>query len=228
MPYDGKNGGAITISTESSNSKIVIKIAYKGVGILADVVDEIFDPFYITKPVGRGTGLGLGISQSIVSNMGGRIIVESKVGEGSVFSVVIPLASINIQKNVTQKVEVTKSTGRVLVVDDEPEIREILEILLATIGLSIESVGSGEEALLKLAEQRYQILITDLKMPNMSGDKLIKLSREQNLLDHTKVIIISGGLRADASSQDQLDLENISHGVIHKPFSKEQLFSVLS
>jgi two-component system NtrC family sensor kinase len=95
----GRQSGTIKLSTHSEGGEIFIEIADDGCGIPADVVPRIFDPFFTTKPVGRGTGLGLSIGHGIIAEHGGRINVESTVGAGTRFQIVLPIERINNRSN---------------------------------------------------------------------------------------------------------------------------------
>jgi signal transduction histidine kinase/CheY-like chemotaxis protein len=223
-------GGKLTIATLNYKGSVVVRVEDNGCGIPADNVDKVFDTFFTTKAAGEGTGLGLGIVQSIVTEMHGLISVKSKVGEGTVFAIKLPVTDMKADVK-TDKPRVTEADvlqGTVLVVDDEPAIRNMLTALLQTLGLTVEAVDSGESALLALARKRFDIVITDIQMPEMSGDVLIKRAREDMELTDVKYIIITGGLDVKNLGEKEKHLMDIADGFLPKPFTRKEIFQVLS
>ncbi len=222
----------ITISTQSLGEDIRVKISDNGQGIPPENLDKIFDPFFTTKPVGQGTGLGLGISRTIIKNIGGEIDVDSKLGRGTTFIITLPsasaCASADHRKTVEGLVTVPHFFGKVLIVDDEPDILDFISALLTKSGLEVEIASCGESALKKLQTFQFQFLITDLKMPNISGEQLLKVAREQNLLAHVKVIIISGCISIEVPSYEHLAKEKGAHAFLPKPFTPVQLYDTLT
>ena len=128
---------------------------------------RIFDPFFTTKPPGQGTGLGLAIAQGIVTDHGGRIEVDSRPGEGASFRVVLPVTS----PVTNRRAQPMTSQIRVLVADDERNLRELLVRELARKGHTVEGVGDGEAALERLREDPPDVLVLDMRMPKHGGHR---------------------------------------------------------
>ena len=172
---------------------ITVEIRDTGAGIPPDVLNRIFEPFFSTKPVGVGTGLGLSISRSIVLGLGGEITVESQVGKGTLFRVVLPPSRVGtpLLTAKAQKLEAGTSR-RVLVVDDDPLIGSALRRTLRRHKLTI--VNSGEQALELLSGgDRFDAILCDLMMPGMSGAEVH--AQLQRLIPEQaeRVIVMTGG-----------------------------------
>lgn len=158
---------------------VVLSVQDTGVGIPAELLDKIFDPFFTTKPVGQGTGLGLATVLGIVEAHGGFVLVESQVGQGSTFSVYLPALPHEQggDTSLGSKPAARRGQGqKILVVDDEPAVRQITAALLRTHGYEPVLAADGQEALSILEERRGQIqaVITDLMMPRMDGPALLR------------------------------------------------------
>ncbi len=154
----------------------LLKIQDFGKGINESVLNKIFEPYFTTKNVGEGTGMGLAVVYGIVKNYGGEIKVSSEIGRGTVFDIYLPETKVyhvssdnNLEKSVYES-----GTETILFVDDEPLIAELSNDLLIESGYSVKCVTDSIEALdiFKQDPDKYDILITDMTMPNMTGTKL--------------------------------------------------------
>jgi CheY-like chemotaxis protein len=167
--------GRLTIRTEQAGNRIRISFADDGPGIAGENLERIFDPFFTTKEVGEGTGLGLSLAHGIVAEHNGALYAESEEGKGATFFVELPIVMEGEKK--IERVEAVESAGkavggRILVVDDEPAILAFLKKVLGGEGYDVETVGNGREALGMIKEQRYSLIISDVKMPGLSGAEL--------------------------------------------------------
>lgn len=154
---------------------IRISIRDTGSGIEPQNLKHIFDPFFTTKPKGEGTGLGLSVVHNIVTSFHGTISVDTEVGKGSTFHIVLPLLDDKINSLVSETTSpMPTGTERVLIVDDEPEIVEMVAHMLASLGYHPELAIRSNDALAKFksAPDRYNLVILDQIMPGMSGSQL--------------------------------------------------------
>jgi len=128
---------------------------------------------------------------------------------------------------VAEKKEVVILTGKALVIDDEPDLLRVLKRYLEKMGLDVETASCGEEGLDKIRNKNYHYLVTDLKMPGMDGQTLIKLGKEENLFENTIVIAITGGLLNEYSLDERNALRTNIDGFLQKPFSKDDLYNLI-
>jgi two-component system cell cycle sensor histidine kinase/response regulator CckA len=240
-------GGTLTIRTENvatgqpmtrgseimpPGSYVMVQVIDTGHGIPPGIVDRIFDPFFSTKEVGSGTGLGLSTVYGIVKQTGGFIFVESKPKQGATFSIYLPrhvpdAASPEpvIAENMAEAVQTADLTGigTVLLVEDEDAVRLFGARALRNKGYNVLEARSGEAALeiinsAAANKQPIDLLITDVVMPRMDGPTLIKEVRSKQ--PTMKVIFISG--YAEDAFRKRLD-ENADIHFLPKPFTLKQL-----
>ncbi len=187
------NGGRLTVETENveldgayardhatvrPGSYVMLAVSDTGVGMSADTIAHIFEPFYTTKESGRGTGLGLSTVYGIVKQSGGYIWVYSEPGEGTTFKVYLPRVDEPAEALPKKKASLTDRAGTetILLVEDEPELRELTRMALASRGYSVVEAANPDEAE-RLAEKlgaKIHLLLTDVIMPGISGRELAK------------------------------------------------------
>jgi len=190
-----------------------------GCGMSPETQKRIFEPFFTTKGPGKGTGLGLSTVFGIVKQNRGFIDVQSEIGEGTTFRLFFPAlpdAEERAERTVLALVAQKPGNETILLVEDEAQIREIIEVALEQAGYTVLSAGNGEEAL-ALSQQHHgalHLIITDVVMPGMNGTNLV----EQLLVNRplTKVLFISGYTDGEASIQ-QMDKEQ--QALLRKPFT---------
>ena len=235
------SGGTLTISLEAirvptyrllttggidPGEYLVLEVTDNGAGIEQAVLDRIFDPFFTTKDPGAGTGLGLSLVHGIVMEIGGAVDVESFFGSGSTFTVYLPRAGDTTDEAAGAIEEPTRGRGQqVLVVDDEPLLVTLMTETLSGLGYAPAGFTSGREALARFSStpERFAAIITDERMPGISGAALIRAARE--LRPGIPILMVSGflggGLAADVRDAGAAD-------VLTKPVSAAQLAEALA
>ncbi len=145
-----------------------------GIGMSADVLESIFDPYFTTKALGEGTGLGLAVVHGIVKSCGGKIIVESQPGKGSTFKIYFPTINSNGQEKKTEFAGIAGGSEHILFLDDEVVIANMGRRLLESMGYRVTTRTSSIEGLELFRHKpgEFDLVITDMTMPNMTGDRL--------------------------------------------------------
>jgi signal transduction histidine kinase/CheY-like chemotaxis protein len=195
--------------------RVAVEIRDTGCGIPPENLKRIFDPFFTTKPPGVGTGLGLSICHGIVSALGGEIEVESVPGRGSTFRVVLPAADPAVEARRPESVVEARPRGRILDVDDEPLVGTVIQRTLQG-QHDVTVVSSARAALERLdAGERFDLVLTDLLMPEMSGMDLHRelVRRDPDLARRT--VFLTGGAFTPAAREF---LERESVECVEKPF----------
>ena len=172
-------GGVLTVSTRRIEDRVMIRFADNGPGIPEDVRHRIFEPFFTTKEVSKGTGLGLSLCHGIIQDHGGTISVTSRSGVETIFVVELPAdsatAAVGSGLEVpAREAEVQEKERRILVVDDEETILEFLSEALRVRGHEVDCAANGLHALDRMRDQEYDAVITDMKMPGMSGRQTLR------------------------------------------------------
>jgi signal transduction histidine kinase/CheY-like chemotaxis protein len=203
-----------------------IDIADTGTGIAPEIVDRVFEPFFSTKPVGAGTGLGLSTVYGIVKQSGGHIVIESVIGQGTTFEIFLPryaegavAAAVHGEGEEEAARDLT-GAGTVLLVEDEDAVRLFSARALRNKGYKVIEARSGEAALEIMAHDSgpIDLLITDVVMPQMDGPALVEKVRSRR--PDMKVIFISG--YAESAFRQQASDGTMLH-FLAKPFSLKQL-----
>ncbi|MCU0663481.1 MAG: response regulator [Myxococcota bacterium] len=159
-----------------------VSVSDDGVGIPAEVRARVFEPFYTTKPAGKGSGLGLAVIHSIAQQNGALLTLLSSEGQGTTFEFYLPVCkdSIIARKSWPQEPSLTQFSGRVLVVDDDVVLMRTTAMMLETLGYDVETASDGKEALEKFEcdADRFDLVLADLSMPRMSGQELLTVLRK--------------------------------------------------
>jgi CheY-like chemotaxis protein len=174
---------------------VQLAVTDNGSGMTPEVKARIFEPFFTTKPQGQGTGLGLATCQGIVKQSGGYLAVNSEVGVGTTFKVLLPRVNeeAEVVTHNAETFETQTGTGTVLLVEDEPMLREPGLTVLAELGYDVLCAENGRDALRVLAahpERKIDLLFTDVVMPEMGGKELAENIRAQH--PETPVVFCSG------------------------------------
>jgi len=215
----------VSARVSMSDGMVSCEVTDTGPGIEAEHLGRLFDPFYTTKPVGEGTGLGLAICHKLTSSFGGRIEVESVVGQGTTFRVLLPptaQVAPGVRRGTTCLPPAIEAL-RILVVDDEDAIRRALGRVLEP--HDVVDVASGEEAVATLTlDPRYDVVLCDMMMRGGSGADLARelAARWPHLLN--RMIVMSGGA-VDSASRGFLEEMEASGRLLHKPIDPRVLMA---
>ena len=203
----------------SSTSFALLQVDDDGSGMSPEVLARIFEPYFSTKQ-NRGTGLGLSTVRSIVQEFGGAIDVKSELGRGTSVRVYLP-ELVAEEKTLTARggeVSIQRGSERILVVDDEAPVRNILKMSLEHLGYSVAVAASGPEALEVCSNQHFDLVLLDMVMPEMGGE--IVFEKLQEISPGLRVLIISGFA---AESAIRKVLSGGGKGFLQKPFTIEEL-----
>jgi signal transduction histidine kinase/ActR/RegA family two-component response regulator len=167
----------LTIATrhDTARSMVLLQVTDTGPGIPADVQARIFEPFFTTKPVGHGTGLGLSLCLGIVEGHGGTLRVDGRPGLGAVFTVELPVGPAAVEPLGREpEGQAVIGSQTILVVDDEPAVAHLVADMLRLDGHAVDAAVSVASALEQLAARRYDLIITDIRMPDVDGPGLYR------------------------------------------------------
>ena len=226
-----KTQGTVVLRTGFENEQLFVKVEDNGPGIPSAIRDRIFDPFFTTKDFGQGTGLGLAVSYGIVREHGGTIDVDrgTRLG-GACFTVYLPM--IDSPAVVTGETEpvVEQSGGRlrdrnILLVEDEQVVLDLLSRVLSDVGARVTQAHDGQEALDALAEDEFDLIVADLRMPNLDGRQLYERIAEQRP-DLIRRFVFSTG---DLVREETVNfLKQLPNRILTKPFEVETVRRVLA
>jgi CheY-like chemotaxis protein len=217
------NRGRLLIKTEQVHNFIRITFRDNGVGIARKDLPKIFDPFFTTKGVGEGTGLGLSLSYGIIKEHDGRIYAKSNPGKGATFVIEVPIIAREDEPEPpkTAVEEPRRVIGaRILIVDDEEAICQLLKRLLTQEGHNVEFVHSANAALEKLKVERFSLILLDIRMKGMNGIELYEQLGKTALSLQRRVVFITGDTLAPDTRSF---LEKSEAHFICKPFDVGQL-----
>ncbi len=238
------DGGELTIETKlidaddvvnygyavlDAMDHVLIEVADSGSGVPPEIADKIFEPFFTTKGEGKGTGLGLSTVYGIIGQMGGRIFLDNRPGEGATFRIFLPayqmdaeeiereaaVAAAEAARKPGESADLT-GKGRILIVEDEDGARSIIVRALQMCGYDIVEATDGDEALeiIQDEEKPFDLVLTDIMMPEMDGPTLIQEAGEK--LGASKIIFMSG--YAEGAMREKLAAIE-GAGYLQKPFS---------
>ncbi|MCK5543080.1 MAG: response regulator [Desulfobacterales bacterium] len=226
-----ENGGVLKIIVEkiylneesidnftklSAGNHVKITISDSGSGIAAEIHDRIFDPYFTTKGIGDGSGMGLAVVHGVVNNHDGAISVDSEPGKGTIFNIIFPVIDEKPEVKIEATDEIPHGTETILFVDDEESIADLTKQLLERLGYRVETILNSVKALelFKAKPNYFDMVITDMTMPQMTGTKLVEKVKE--IRSDIPVIICTGhSSLIDEEKAKQLGID----GYIMKPVS---------
>jgi len=186
------NNSAKNNSGLKSGPHVKIMISDTGPGIDPKIVDQIFDPYFTTKDVGKGSGMGLAVVHGIVKNHSGAIDVDSGQGKGTKFTILFPLASKKLMVETNMAKDIPRGNETILFVDDEISIVKMVKRMFEHLGYNVETATTPQDALerFSLNPDHFDLIITDMTMPQMTG---VKLSEKlMDIREDIPIIICTG------------------------------------
>ena len=206
----------VTSRFDAASKLLRVTVADNGPGIPVHLRARVFEPYFTTKPVGIGTGVGLAVSLGMVEAHGGALTVDCPPEGGATFSIVLPVSIVPAGGTDAAPIARALGHGRtILVVDDEAEVRDTLTEILMGARHRVVAVGSGREALQRMTTERYDVIFTDMRMPDLDGCALYREIERQWPERAASVVFVTGdtltaGLREFARQSGR--------PVIEKPF----------
>ena len=204
---------------------VVLEVSDDGPGVPDDVQTKIFDPFFTTKEVGKGTGLGLTVAYAIVQEHGGEIRVTSSPGSGATFTVEVPagMGAMSLRAEAAAIATPVTSGSLALVVEDESALAAAVAEALGDAGFTVDRAGDGEEALARVRERAYDVIVCDLKMPRVDGMTFYRTAVAEAPGLARRIIFMTGDV---AGTDAERFLEETGCRWLAKPFRLSELLRV--
>ncbi|MGH9968502.1 MAG: PAS domain S-box protein [Pyrinomonadaceae bacterium] len=210
-------GGKLSIGCRREGDRLHLRFADTGTGMPEDVRQKIFEPFFTTKGA-HGTGLGLSVSYSIIERHEGSIRVESEAGRGTVFTIELPACEIESPEEEVASGALEGAALSILVVDDEPFVRETLADMLDALNHNVDLAQSGHEAVQKLGGRTFDLVFTDLAMPDMDGWETAREIRKR--WPGMNIVLVTGYGPGTVPPPGE---DHLVNGIIGKPFDFAQV-----
>ena len=182
-------GGRLTLKVREVDGQVQLSVSDQGTGISDDVRSRIFEPFFTTKGE-KGSGLGLSMCWRIAHQHGGTLEVESRVQEGTTFTLSLPAVAQEIARVEHAQLEGQSQTRRVLLIDDQPDVRESVSDMLKALGHTVRVAADGKAGLQLVQDGTFDVVLTDLRMPGMDGLDVAK--RVRTLRPAVPVVLLTG------------------------------------
>jgi GAF domain-containing protein len=218
-----EDGGRLTVRSRGAAGRLRIEVEDTGPGVPAEIRTRIFDPFFTTKPVGKGTGLGLSVAHGIVSAHEGRLWVEEGPGGGARFTIDLPVRTAAPQVGERETLPVP-TDARILVIDDEEHVAQVLGDLLEEMGARVEITHSARAARLLLARERFDLITIDVIMPGENGVELWRQLHTDDPSAAARAVFVTGNV--DPSIQSSID--STGRPILAKPYTFTALRSLVA
>jgi CheY-like chemotaxis protein len=232
--------GTLTITTGQRTAKagegvlpigqpvVFVTVTDTGCGMSPEVLQRAFEPFFTTKELGKGTGLGLSMVYGFAQQSGGHVCIKSKVGVGTTVTIVLPAVTsspVQIGSGQAEPPDGVRGQGRILVVEDEAEVRALVSAQLVDLGYDVVAVPTGQDALIQLeADSSFDLLFTDVVLPHgMSGLELSRLARQRS---PQLQILLTSGYAEEIFERYGRPQENLP--LLRKPYGRKELSATLT
>ncbi|HKP65108.1 MAG TPA: PAS domain S-box protein, partial [Casimicrobiaceae bacterium] len=217
---------AVTSSYDAGADVLRVVVADNGPGIPEHLRARVFEPYFTTKPTGVGLGVGLAVSLGIVEAHGGTLSVDCPPKGGAVFTITLPVGSVDATRTAATPIAPPSPMQRsILIVDDEAEIRETLADILGRARHRVVTASSGRQALERMATERYDVILTDIRMPDLDGRALYQEIARRWPRQAERVVFITGDTLASALREF---VAASGRPVIEKPFSPNDVRRVVA
>jgi two-component system NtrC family sensor kinase len=216
----------VTSRFDARAQLVRVTVADNGPGIPTHLRARIFEPYFTTKPTGIGLGVGLAVSLGIVEAHEGTLTVACPAQGGAEFSITLPLGAVDasaVESSFPLKADPSRRT--ILVIDDEPEIRETLADILVAAQHRVVTVASGREALQHMAVEHYDVILTDVRMPDLDGRALYQEIERRWPGRGVRVVFVTGDTLASALREF---VSESGRRVIEKPFLPSEVRRVVA
>ena len=216
-------GGRLSLSSHhSAEDWVEVRITDTGIGMSDEVKRRIFDPFFTTKGV-TNSGLGMSVSYGIIKRHGGEILVESEPGKGSTFAIHLPTGyPVEPEDEASAPLRESRP-GRILVIEDDVSVQDILRQMLLAKGHQVVLASDGEKGIEEFKSHPFDLVLTDLGMPKISGWEVGKIIKDLN--PNVPTVMITGwGVEVDRQKMQASGIDRI----ISKPFTFEEVSQIVS
>src|SRR5438034_1131740 len=213
--------GVLTVRSSDAGATVSVAVEDDGPGIPAANLGRIFDPFFTTKAAGEGTGLGLSLSFGIVESHGGRISAENIASAGARFTVTLPVVERpEVAEAAPSPVAPATRCARVLVVDDEDQLRKLVTEVVIGLGHQVEETPSGQDAVARLASHEYDVILLDVRLPDLDGKAIWRRLLVDRPALAARVVFMTGDTM---SAETQAFLMEAGRPVLTKPLTIERI-----
>jgi len=211
---------------DRADDAVRVRVADNGPGIPAHLRARVFEPYFTTKPTGVGTGVGLAVSLGIVEAHGGTLTVDSPDGGGAAFTVTLPVGPVDAVAVPSEAPAPALPRQRaILIVDDEPEIRDALAEILAGARHRVVTANSGAQALERMAAEHFDAVLTDMRMPDLDGRALYHEIERRWPGRAARVVFVTGDTLASTLREF---VSESGRPVIEKPFLPSEVRRVVA
>ena len=227
-----KGEGRITLSTRpatvvqsgdmQAGEYVSIRVSDNGPGIPPDIIEKVFEPFFTTKPIGEGTGLGLSMTYGFARQSGGTARIHSDVDVGTTIELLLPRGGMAVEEKPATKEAIQGGVESILLVDDNDLVRAMALEVLMDAGYDVVACGDGARALEQVAGRRFDLLLTDVGLPGISGRALADIVRERH--PGIPVLFITG-YAENSENRDEFLGERMS--MLPKPFNLNELLRAI-
>ena len=211
---------------DAASGNVRVSVADNGPGVPAHLRARIFDPYFTTKPIGIGTGVGLAVSLGIVEAHGGTLSLDCPAGGGATFTMTLPAGGVGaaVEETIAPQIRIERQTA-ILVVDDEADIRDALAEILSGARHRVVTATSGRDALQRMASEHFDAILTDIRMPDLDGRALYQEIERRWPGRANRVVFVTGDTLASASREF---VSKSGRPVLEKPFLPSEVRRVIA